>query len=319
MKKTKEQKQIEPIEESWKFWFEVIFGGDQNSISQQMVRAIWDDVVFKLIIECWQIETERNPDQPHLNQRFSEFLVRSYIDNQATVIRRISDTYPLRGDRGVFSLKSLVEEIKLRRDEITRKKFFEILDLTYDVNNGKERYRKPIFITVNEGPSGLISKDHDTALSKYMHEYFDEISGVCSKESTPNDLPSQEFFTFIEKKFEDFARISLYTTKNLAHASTPYSRQADQLGEIRISFQEIWNAHRDIFIILNLLSRLLTGGFMKPLSFADDQLFEYWDKPVIQSGDVPLLKAKFNEFRKETESWSLHIDVNNWLCENSDK
>lgn len=115
MNKLKSPSLVEPIEETWKFWFEVIFGGDQNSISQQMVRAIWDDVVFKLIIECWQIETERNPDQPHLNQRFSEFLVRNYIDNQATVIRRISDTYLLRGDRGVFSLKSLAEEIKIKK------------------------------------------------------------------------------------------------------------------------------------------------------------------------------------------------------------
>lgn len=292
-----------PLEEAWTYWYEVILGNDRNSICQQMIRAIWDDVLFRLIIEDRSETNVSNPSEVHTNQLIFEFLIRNYIDNQVSGIRRELDHYDLRGERGVYSLYSLVKEIETCQESITREKYFEILDLTYDIQNATERTRLPIFITANQRAPERLTKAEDIALSTSMHLYFDKISGKSADTRMPNDLLSKDFFRVIDFLFREIKYICDICDKHVAHAAIPESRKLIENNYSTVTSLEIWEAHKKIFIIMNILTRLLTGGYLKPFNYSEDVFFNNWDEPLVKAQDIPSLKEKFIRFRTELNSW----------------
>lgn len=294
----------EPLDEAWKYWYEVILGNDRNSICQQMVRAIWDDVLFRLILEDRINNNVAGPTEWQTNQFIFEFLRRNYIDNQVSAIRRELDRYPLRGAWGVYSLHSLVKEIKSYRKSISRIKYFELLDLTYDTQNANDRERLPKFITANRRSPEHLTKTQDAALSAYMHEYFDNISRKSGDSRTPDDLISQNFFEVIESLFNEIDYIGKYCDKHVAHSAIPESRDPADRYYSTIHPLEIWSAHKKIFIIMNILSRLLTGGYLQPISMSEEIFFKNWDEPLVKSKDISLLKTTFIQYREEVNSWA---------------
>ena len=95
---------------------------------------IWDAAIFRFILESRQIQIERNPDNPRLNGILHNFLDRSFFQSQASSIRRLIDKskYGLTGNKGVYSLCSLIDDLGKRREELTRESFFVLRGIPYD-------------------------------------------------------------------------------------------------------------------------------------------------------------------------------------------
>ncbi len=115
---------------------------------------VWQDAVFRLFNEAWRLEDSAQPSgvtAPLL----AEAVVNGYVANLVLGVSRLTDKadYGKSGARNVVSLRRLVDEIKGKRDLITRENFVCYDGLVYDVNTipppsqrgcrGRSNFRPP--------------------------------------------------------------------------------------------------------------------------------------------------------------------------------
>jgi len=94
--------------ETWTLWRECLLGNDPNSIYSQISFMVWDAALFRLIMESRRIQLQNHPDFPELNVRLHHFIDWNFFVAQTAAIRRLLDTYGLRGTKGVLSLHALI-------------------------------------------------------------------------------------------------------------------------------------------------------------------------------------------------------------------
>jgi len=122
------------IEQEWEKWKECLGGKDRNSICNQAFMMVWDQGIYRLILEGRQLTIDKNPNQPRINSPLHSFIDRNYFQTQVTAIRKIIDnSSPISGDKGIYSLPALIKDIRKFCNELNRQKYFELRQIPYDI------------------------------------------------------------------------------------------------------------------------------------------------------------------------------------------
>ena len=307
------------LEEAWKNWEDCLNGNDTNSIFQQITTMIWDTGIFRIFLAARQSELKKNPQAPELNDALHSFIDRSYFQSQSVIIRRITDEpYPLTGIKGVYSLHALIKDIKSYRNELTRKTFFELKSMPYDYNELRRR-EEEYCLSQTPGKGFFIPPELQWHPIEEAHCTFDRLAGVTAHNRNPSDQVDSNVFCRLRDRLSVCTEISSYVDKFIAHSSTPDSRFIQNYNETTITLNHIWEAHRAIFEVANFLSSTLFDKEHMALAIEIPSFYMFWDKPLIEHGELDLIRNTFENYQKETETWRTEgiDDIWNALRENN--
>lgn len=296
-----------PLDKVWVIWSDCLRGEDENSIFQQIFIMIWDATIFRFILESRYSQIKKNPENPLLNASFHSFLDRNFFQSQAAFIRRIADKskYGLFGNKGIYSLYSLIDDINNRRDELTREVFFNLRQIPYDYSGLRQGARNLMQQIKKERNGFFIPPEFDWEISAEVHRTFDRLCGVQPHKRQPQDIIEEKVFLRLKEKLDTCCEVNAYVDKYVAHSATPASREVDNVDSTRITLKHIWDAHQTIYEIAEFLSGVLFSEGHAPLAWKSPIFFENWDAPLVESQDIARLEDVYKQFEEETNRWQL--------------
>lgn len=292
-----------PLDQAWKNWEACLNGNDPNSIFQQITMMIWDTGIFRIILAARQSELKKNPLAPEINDALHSFIDRNYFQSQSLIIRRITDQiYSLTGKKGVYSLIALIMDIENYKNELTRKSYLDLKNMPYDYEEIRRREYE-YCLSQTPGKGFFIPPELKWHPIEEAHCTFDRLAGVTAYNRNPGDQIDSNVFCRLRDRLSVCTEISSYVDKFIAHSSTPDSRFIQNYTEMTITLQHLWEAHQSIFEVSNFLSSTLFDREHMALAFEIPSFYMFWDKPLIEHGELDLIRNTFENYHKETETW----------------
>jgi hypothetical protein len=300
--------QKQPIEEAWKLWQECLSGNDDNSIFNQISLHTWDTAIFRLILDSWNLIIQNNPDNPPINPYVQMYIWRSYLQSEASFIRRIMDSErsSLFGKFGVFSLRALLKDIKDRKADLTRDVYLQQKNFPYDYTEIIHKRTEYVNQQYRQGKISVqIPSEFFWEPIEDAHKLFDRLSRTSKNARSRNDIISDKVFTCLDKQLDNQKDIVQFVDKFIAHASTPESQQVEDIQGFTLTLRKLWDAHQTVYEISKFLSNALTFSFIRPMPLEGNNLYENWIFPVFQdeTRNQEWLKETFTKYRDETEQW----------------
>jgi hypothetical protein len=146
------------------------------------------------------------------------------------------------------------------------------------------------------------------------HITFDRLCEKHPKFRCPEDMIDQKIFFRLKEKLVTCKEVIDYVDKFIAHSATPESRAIDDIDS-ELTAKYIWNAHKTLYEVAEFLSGILFSESQIPLALESPTLFDHWDAPFSDHGDIERLELTFNKYRKETDKWRLEgiEDLWKWI------
>ncbi|MBN1942173.1 MAG: hypothetical protein JW849_02660 [Phycisphaerae bacterium] len=250
---------------------------------------LWNEASYNIVRQAYFLAPKDNDGGIQINDLVFNLLDTSYAQSQLMSIRRIVDTYFIEGEKGVYSLTSLLDDMKINCFLLTRGNVLK--------KNG--------------------TKDGLTK-SEYRHKYFDNLAIKQPKSRCSDDAINPKVFDRLkEKLIGTCTDVTIYVNQYLAHAATIESREKKQSEKIRITMEHIHLAHKMICQVTNVITCLLEGinfHFLPSAAIFKEHLFEYIDRPLVNKKDFPTLEKAWSDYETETRNWGslpleeLHLD-----------
>lgn len=293
------------IDQFWKKWIECLAGEDRNTISNQIISLIWDSGIYRLLLECRKNAIAKDKSNPKINYSLYKFIDLNFFESQASAIRRLTDkSYKLHGERGVYSLIALINDIKENNDKLNRSNYFKLRNIPYDIDNLRKKQSDFLRDKYNQDQTAiLIPDEYSPERSIETHNFFDKLSNVNCNNRNPDDLITNSVWDELEKKIEKCNDLNGYVDKFIAHASSTESRMINKYKQPRVTFNKLFNIHKLLCEVVDFLSIFISGSMLMFLPIEPPSFFEYWDIPLIDTLSVDKLKTAFEKYRKETENW----------------
>ncbi|MEE9128430.1 MAG: hypothetical protein V3T84_00285 [Phycisphaerales bacterium] len=285
----------------------MLAGKDQHSIIKQLSQLAWNAASYQVVNEARRLAPSDPEGGVQLNGLMHRLLDRGFFIDQIVGIRRLNDTFPLEGEKGVFSLTGLLDDLLRHRHLLKRRDIFEAEGLKYDYDDVKEASQEYSSkkIKAGEGPHYL---PRDLVWQRYelRHECLDRLAGVPAGDRKPDDVIQESALINLHSKVASACRDVIgVATKFIAHAATPESRAVVSADDAGVSLDQIHAAHRSLCQITGFLAIYVLGdscpGFLATPQF--DQ-FVHIEKPLIDMSEVPRLERLWCQLDNEYRAWS---------------
>lgn len=234
-----------------------------------------------------------------LNAMMFRLFDAGYAQDQLLSIRKLwTDNYKIDGEKGIYSIKSLIKDMASHAHLMTRQNLFAVSGLEYDTQKQKDAFEK-FWTNQIPGKAFEIPEQYHWEKSKKYHEQIDLLSGVESPRRSPTDVVSAKIFEFLNNQMNSAIgpEFDNHVNKFIFHASTPESRRTVEPSEFRITLDFLGRAHEVIWRTVHFLeANLLTGN--RSLSFPimmNDQ-FEFIERPLIGADKVPSLRTFWDSY-----------------------
>jgi len=273
---------IKTFKEKRTRWIECLSGEDPNSVRVQLYELTWNAAAFRVINEARGLapavlESEVE-GEGEVNGLLHCLLDQCFFHSQLLAIRRLSDEYGLEGKKGVFSLASLIEDMRENACLFNRGNMFAAEGLEYDVDSAER------------------------------HIEIDELSGASAEKRSPGDTIRPQVFEGLKGKVTEVTETSIkirtYVHTFLAHSATPNSRAYKKADDIRIELGDLWRAHESLCRTAEFLSGpILNAGGHAYLARPQGDQFVYIDKPLVTPENVAQLREYWKAYEKQTQAW----------------
>lgn len=288
-----------------KQWLECIGGDDENALRHQIMDLLLD------LREWWTINsalrfTPRDKNGELKTSRLLHGLLnRCFVAKQMMSVRRLcDDSYPFenqkKGRSEVWSLVSLLKDMKKHADLLTRGAIFDEEGVRYDIA-AIQRDVEHTKIALTSGNGGMNCYIRSTQLtrdrvrSEQRHYELDLVTGVAIHARSEEDRIQSVLFdkmrSRVQKTCEDIAK---KVHRFLAHAATPTVRpQALSSSETPAA---LFDAARVIKETVDFVSSVVLGSecLILPAVTPVDNL-EHIECPLLCKEDIPDIRDVWNE------------------------
>ncbi len=290
-------------------WKKCLSGEDRNSVFNQIFRMVWNAAVFKIINEARRISPTDTKGQIKINGMVHHFLDRCFFDSQFLAVRRLTDAaYTLEdAKKGIFSLTALLNDMKANISLMTRANLFAVENLEYDPTGIQQRELQYAFEQSKNGKgaywSSFKGSSHDITS---RHDQIDVLCGTSADQRKPSDTIRGEIFDYLLKRTKDASEdVNLHVNKYIAHAATPDSREYSKAGEVSITLDHLWGAHKVICQVANFVDvYMLSRAHYSFLPVPQYDHFEHIDEFLVSAEGVDALSNAWHQFQKDTDSWA---------------
>jgi len=295
------------LSEKRKEWLNVLLGKDRHSIANQISQMTWDATAFRVVNEARRLAPRDSDGRVQLNGLMHSLLDRAFFASHMAAVRRLADTYPLHGEKGVYSLSALLKDMQTHRDLLTREAIFAAEDLQYDYEPIRQEYYEYKDSQREAGkeapfvPDNLWWLRHDR-----RHEQIDRLAGVQAQDRQPGDTVREKVFLNLEKKIKKATEdVKCHVKKFIAHAATPDSRATVGTDEAGLTLNHLWQAHQHLCEVAGFLAIYVLGdSFPDPLPIPQYDQFKYIDKPLIDKSEIGALRELWDQLDRECRGWT---------------
>ncbi|MDR9811908.1 AbiU2 domain-containing protein [Rhizobium hidalgonense] len=288
--------------ESWR----EAFLDDVTGINKTLDDMMWHYASFRTAIRIVALANARRESAPPLNQMMFDLMAEGYWSSLFFGIRRLLDgSSAIKGDRGVYSLRSVLKDIEECRNKITRRVYVEwVCEAQYDVEDLRARHWEKLRVAARDRKA--VWGDRRIALSEYAHRYFDLLSGVPQSKRSADDVIDAAFFSNVERRLAALSSIADYVGSHIAHAGNRESRRGKTLDYFDIRQARI--AVRKVKRVADFIGLVFANaGGAGLATFIGDQ-FEGLDKPLVTEEDMSDLEDQWRMMNRDIESWSIPIE-----------
>ncbi len=287
-------------------WVRCLGSEDRSAVLQQVYPMIWNAAAFRVINEARRHAPKTDRGESRISGLLHVLLDRCFFESQMLAVRRQLDADGLQGKRGVFSLRSLIDDMSTHRALFTRENFFasakRVMDIAAAAAHEEAEFRKMIEAGAN---GGWCSMETDPLSIRELHETFDALSGVAAANRSPGDVISEEVFVGLKRQLSRIEKFIAPVNKLLAHAATPESRALVPPEELAVTLGDLWHAHEIIcrccqFIDCFLL-RQTTHRF---LALPGPDVLTHLEVPLATDRSKAALRDAWAAYEAETESWA---------------
>lgn len=275
------------------------FSGDHNSIDATLTTFSWNLAVFQTVVKAIELTPEDSDGNKPLNSMILELLRSTYWSSALLAIRRLTDRGSIDGKKGVISLRSILNDVKLHRAKLTRRVFVEdIAGLAYDPHS----HMNGGVATAEEG--GLISIPYRLSpdIINMRHQTFDFLSGIDPSNRTPDDIISEKTLDRLEARISKLDDIADHATIHFAHAATDTSRQGRGIGPWGL--QQTQEALKILVETAELIGRWFAyESLCAVLPVPQYDQFSHINQPLFPIDDTSALSAEWSKFSDMTETW----------------
>jgi hypothetical protein len=278
-----------------------------HNIWSQLHLIMWNDAVYRCLNEARRFASEINPTAS-LSGMLGEFLDRGYLSTQILDICKLTDRSNEGPERGVISLRRLLDDIRNHRDLLTRENFVSYDGLPYDYAAVRQAYFDNLTPAQRGKVRWMATKGPDAwGISEIKHSAFDKLSGVAPDERTRTDLIHNDVFQTIENWFAVpiLRKLRTHRNKFVGHAAGEISRQNAPLDRLGVSLDELAEAQRVVVRIAtaigsHILYDTALGGVVPTPQF---NVFEYLEMPVIRAENMAEIADWWRSHRSGREEW----------------
>ncbi|CDN94488.1 hypothetical protein SAMN05892877_104354 [Rhizobium subbaraonis] len=276
------------------------FRDETTGIHKTVRDLIWNYAAFRTTIRIVRLANEKREEHPRLNQMLFDLISDGYWSSLLVGIRRLLDKGPIKGPKGVYSIRSVVKDVEQSRPWLTRRKYIEeVLEARYDLTPMLEEQHQRLIAAKGAATWG----DPDLFRSEIAHEQFDFLSGVLPTDRRADDLIDPAVLARIEKRLASLDTIGDHVNSHLAHAGNHESRQGKSLANFDI--RDAQRALRELKQISDLTGVWFAnegGGGLA--TFIGDQ-FAGLDEPLVDTEQIAQLLEHWREIDREVANWSI--------------
>ncbi len=283
----------------WLFW---LHEDEHHAIFKQVTSLLWDYALFRTLNDLRVRAAKDKPQGVGFNAPMLLLLDSGFVAKQATGIRRLVD----RSD-DVVSLKRLVDDIKGKRELITREVFVAHDGLLYDYAPVKDEYFAE---KIKKGDSSYFEGVETTGAkawgaSKRAHESFDKLSGVSSDQRKRDDLIPAKWFDDLGSKLGVCGEVQKFTDKFIAHAADASSRSESTDVQKTITLNKLAKCLRAIVVAANQVSRsILRDGSSWTVPQPQFDPVENFDKGWVAEGALEEARGLWEKHMAAIAQWS---------------
>lgn len=279
------------------------FCDDATGIHKTVQDLLWNYAAFRTTVKIVRLANERRGEKAPLNQMLFNLISEGYWSSLLLGTRRLLDKAPLSGPMGVYSIRSVVNDVEASRGWLSRKLYVEkVQHAEYDIEGlRQEEHEKRV-----AAKGGVVWGNPELIRSDAAHRDFDTLSDVSPSHRSPDDLIDPAIFARIETRLTALDRIAEHVSTHVAHAGNKESRVNKLLENFDI---------RDALDTLRQLKEVadLTGvwfaneGGAGLATFLGDQ-FEGLDQPVVRSAEIEKLEEQWQEMDRDIANWSISAE-----------
>jgi len=291
-----------------KEWIEALgaVDGHRNCIFRQLCELIHDASTFWWINESRRLAPRDSNGHPMLNGAMHRLLDKCFFTSQKIGLRRLLDRPAKSPKRGVFSVRTLLADMKKHRALLTRANIFGGLSVVMDIDapqGAPDAHR----VVPASHPDSMrcMSNELSTMTSREAHRVFDLLSGKSPASRSPTDTVRESVLESISSRLDAIdQRVVTYVDKYIAHAATPVSIADKAADQIQITIDELWDTLETLwtacqFVDCHILRSVqTTAGFI----YAFD-MFQHLDKPSVRATERAELERIWREHQKTLDRW----------------
>ncbi len=266
---------------------------DCHSIYNQLTNLFWDRTVYRTFNEARRLSEETNDPSTGLQGTIIDLLDRNFMDSQAIAIRRLTDVSSKNIDKEVYSLRRLIDEIKDNTNFYTRENYVCYDGISFDNAPGDDH--------------------HVESFRCSRQTRYDYLSGKDKNSRSRHDKLSSTVFDAMKKEIEeDFGitkEVRLYVDKWVAHAADPKNRTKHVNVLDNISLQKLDECYQALIRIGKRVELLIDEFLLCDVPTPQFDQLENWDKPIIITKDLDVLKEYWHERCVENEAWAKEATI----------
>lgn len=291
-----------PRVEAWR----TAFSDDTTGIHRTLDDLIYQYACFRIVIRIVFIANQkRDPDHPPLNQMIFEMISEGYWSRLLIAIRRLLDPTAIAGDRGVYSLRSVLKDIEACGPKISRRIYVEaIWDADYDLDALEAANWEELREAAKLGKA--VWADPKLLRGRMAHEHFDFLSNATAENRSESDLLEVSIVQKAETRLAKLNSIKEHVTVHLAHAGNTTSREGKILDNFGI--REARECLKELKEVADLVGMWFCRASGAGLAHFMGDLFEGLDIPMIETDKVPELEKVWREIDQEVSTWHLDRD-----------
>lgn len=276
------------------------FQDETTGIHRTIRDLLWNYAAFRTTVRIVRLANEKRGTRPPLNQMIFNLVSEGFWSSLLLGTRRILDKAPINGPKGVYSIRSVVNDVGASRGWLNRQIYVEkVLNAHYDLDRLLQEQHDSLVAAKGRPVWG----DPELMKSEAAHQHFDVLSGVSPSQRSPGDLISPTVLAKIETRLSDLDQIAAHVSSHVAHAGNKQSRQDKGLGDFDIRDAE--KTLRRLKEIPDLVGVWFANEGGAGLSTYLGDQFDGLDHAVVDTADLADLAEQWRLIDREIAGWSI--------------
>ena len=276
------------------------FLDETTGIYRTIGDLLWHYAAFATLVKIVGLAAARREGEPAINQMLFDLAAEGFWANLLLGTRRLLDGGCLKGETGVYSLRSVISDVEACLPMLTRRRYIEVVrQAPYDYYSIELREQQRV---LSLGSASWV--DNSSLISRCAHSDFDKMSGTDEASRSEGDVILPAVLQNLEKRLASLDSIGKFVSSHIAHSGNFESRAGKSLGDA-FDIRESRLALKNLQEIAGLVGLWFANTGAAGLAVYQGDQFAGLDAPLVRPEQISELTKHWREIEQDIEQWSI--------------